>query len=138
MAEETLTVSVAVSHSAELIAEYAGDPIVARQALVQIGIVGSKQVEDASILPNETGKEDLRLAAHRIGELLIEIREPVRIGMDLVEILKPEPLSREPRPERLRPRIPEHATYLFGQHTPVGELPRLRDFSKPVVRRPPP
>ena len=51
-----------------------------------------------------------------LGEVVVEVRVEVRIRLDLVDVLQPQPLRGEPRPERLGARIGEHAPGLPLEH----------------------
>ena len=66
------------------------------QPLVHKRVVGLIHVHEAEILAHEIVEEQLRLVTHRVGQLLVEVREPKRVGMHLVEILEPQPLPGEP------------------------------------------
>ena len=70
--------------------------------------------------------------AHGVGEVVVEIRVVVRIGMDLVDVLEPQPLRGEPGAERLGPRVRQHPARLLlerpgrRQLALAGERQQLR------------
>ena len=83
--------------------------------------------------------------AHRVGELLVVVREQERVRMDLVEVLQPQPLRGEARGERLGARIGEHALALRARASSAseslfccGELEQLvvRDAAPEEERQP--
>ena len=122
LAEEPATRVVGIRHASELIARHALKTIMTRQALVDERVVGSIEIEDAAILAHEAVEEQFRLAAHRGGEVVVEIRIEVRIGMNLLDVLQSQPLRGESRSERIGPRIGQHAPSLLLKCR-AGQLP---------------
>ena len=84
-----------------------------REPLVHERVVGVQQIEHVLVFADDVVEEELRLADHRVRERRVELRIEPRVGMDLVEILQPQPLRREPCRERRRARIGEQAARLL-------------------------
>ena len=51
------------------------DPVMDGQPLVQERVVGAQQIERAAILADDAFEEQLRLAAERLAQAVVEIRE---------------------------------------------------------------
>ena len=72
------------------------------------------------------------LAPHRVLERLVELRVLVELGLQLVEILQPQPLAGKARRERLGSPIGEHPPHLLleagrrPQQAGAGRLDQLR------------
>ena len=111
------------------------DAVVLRDPLVDVGVVRRQQVEHAAVLADDALEEQLRLANQRIAERAIEVRIQDRVGQDLVDVVQPQPLRREPCRERFRPRIRQQPLRLFVQHAGRAQ-PSLRgDRHQLGVRR---
>src|SRR5690606_2888286 len=87
------------------------------------------------VLAHDAVEEQLRLALHGLRELRVEVRELERVGVDLLEVLKAQPLRGEARGERLGPRIREHAPRLGLQYRRIRQPALAREREKRVVRR---
>ncbi len=105
----------------------AANAVVPRQALVDERVVGGQQFQRRSILAHEMLEEQLRLARHRVGERLVVVRERQRIGFDLGQVLEPEPLRREPRPQRGGTIVGEHPSHLPIEHVGPRQSAAARD-----------
>ena len=129
---------VGIGHPAEVAARHPRHAVVvAGEPLVDERVVGPIEVEQAAVLLHEVGEEQLGLAPHRAGEVLVVVRKEVRVRPDLVHVLQAEPLRREPGAQGLGPGVGEHAQrlplQLLGRQAPrVGQRPQLF-----VGRRPP-
>jgi hypothetical protein len=135
LSQEATAGLVGVCHAPEVVPRDATDPVVVGQPLVHDRVIGSDQVVDASVLPDQAVEEQLRLALHGVGELLVEVGELESVGVDLVQILKTEPLGSEPRAERLGARIHQHATHLLLQHHGIRESAQARQTHELLVGR---
>ena len=69
-------------HAAELRTVDVGNAVVLRQPLVDERVVGGQQVEDAAILLDDAGEEQLDLALERAAQVVVEVGEEVddRLG----------------------------------------------------------
>ena len=59
-------------HPAELLALDPGNPVMARQPLVDIGEVGVEKVEQRQVAPHDGLEKQLGLTDHRLAECLVE------------------------------------------------------------------
>ena len=109
--------------------------VVTGQPFVHEGVVGGEQVEEAPVLPNEAVEQQLGLAAHRIGELPVEVREPECVRLHLVHVLEPQPQRREPGGQRLRPRVGQHAPRLGLEHLRLRQRPRRGPRHQDLIGR---
>ena len=91
------------------------DAVVARDALVRVGVVGGKQIEQAAILANQAVEEQLGLLLQRQRQRLIGVRIQDRIRNHLLEVLQPQPLRREARGQGIGVRRRQHAARLLRQ-----------------------
>ena len=65
-------------HAAELAAVDVGDAVVPRQPLVHERVVGAQQVEHAAVLADDALEQQLGLAAERLPQVVVEVRETRR------------------------------------------------------------
>ena len=94
-----------------------------REALIQIGVIGGQQLDDAAIAAEHAIDEQTQLFLHELTriEQTARLRELSAVGHDLVELLDVEPLEREVFDERLRALVGQHSFHLCGQNTRVSE-----------------
>ena len=121
MAQDSTAHLVRVIDQPELAPGDPGDAVVAGQPLVQEGVVGRVEFEQAPVLAQKVPEEELRLADEVVAQLSREVRVEVRLGDVVLGVLKPEPLRGEPGGERLGAGIGEHPTDLVLEHPGVGE-----------------
>src|SRR5690606_15239604 len=62
-------------HTTELRTVDVGDAVVLGQPLVDVGVVGGQQVEDAAILVNDAAEEQFDLAPVGVTQGAVEVRE---------------------------------------------------------------
>ena len=92
--------------AAELRAGDVRDAVMAGHALVRVGVVGGKQIEQAAILAHQAVEEELGLLLQRQRQRLIGIRIQDRIRNHLLEILQAQPLRRKSRRQRIGAAAP--------------------------------
>ena len=63
------------------------------QALVHEGVVSRQQVEHAAIFLHHAFKEQLGFPPERLPEVVVEIGEQIRIGLDVAQIAELQPLA---------------------------------------------
>ena len=83
---------------------------------------------------HEAVEEQLRLAAHRLGEVLVEVRIEVRIRVDLLDVLQAQPLRGEALASA-GARIGEHAARLLSRPAGVDSSRRPRGGDELLVGR---
>ena len=128
MAEDAAAILVGERDAAELLADDVRDPVDLGDALVDERVVGREQVEDVAILADDAVEEQLGFTLVGFGELVVERRKQQRVGVNLLDVLQPQPLRREPRRHRLGARIGEHPADLLLEHR--------RRVERAVARRP--
>src|SRR5688572_1414825 len=79
-------------HAAEIAAMDTRDAVVTREALIDEGVVGIEQVEDAAVLVHDGIKQHLGFAAERLPQAVVEV---LRVSLHPVELAKVEPLAGE-------------------------------------------
>ena len=104
-----------------------------RQPFVHERIVGGQQLHHAAILAQLTADESPGFLLHRVAQVLIELRIHVHVGHDTGQLAQRQPLSGEIVHQRLRARIGQHATNLFGKDSRLAELSADRDVQQLVV-----
>jgi len=109
--------------------------VMPREALVDEREVGGDQIEDAAILPDNAVEEELSLADECVGERRVPVREKEAVGPHFLHVLQPQPLRRETRRERERPRIRHHARDLFIEDRRVAERAISRGFEQLLIRQ---
>ena len=95
MAQEAPPFVVHLADAPEVIARDIGDAVVTRQPLVHEGVVGRVEIEDGAVFADQCVEERLRLLQHRALQRLVEVRIDPHVGLDLLQILEPQPLSGE-------------------------------------------
>ena len=121
MTQQAAPSVIGILDAAKGITPHTFDGVVVGQPLVEEGVVCCVEVEDRPILTDQAGEEELGFRPHGVSQLLVVVREPVGIGMDFVEILKPQPLSGESGPERFGARVSKHALNLLTKHDLIRE-----------------
>src|SRR5437870_12894136 len=89
--------------------------------LVEEHIVDAKKHEEALILTHLALEEQLRLGLHGLAEIVVELREDVRVGFLRRNIAHAEPLPDEVIHPPLRLRVGHHAPYLLGTYGRTGQ-----------------
>ena len=122
-------------HAAEMAALDAGNPVVRGQTLVQPGMVGGQEIEDAAVPAQDTVEEQLGLADQPLPQRLVERQ---RIGIagthrGVGEIAQLQPLAREVTGQRRRPGVGDHPPDLPLELGRIGEPPRVRRRQQRVV-----
>src|SRR5262245_23378716 len=107
------------------------NPVMAREPLVDEGVVRGQQIADAPVVAYLTLDEQFRLTLEGSTKVLVELGEHLGIRRCGLQIADLQPLSEEVRYERLRARIEEHPLNLrlddarLAQHTLLGEIQQL-------------
>jgi hypothetical protein len=105
--------------------------VVLGQPLVEERVIRAQKVEHAAILAQDAVDEELCLAAKRLPEVFVEIREQAHVGSHRVEIPQMQPLRREVVHQRARAAVGEHATDLplqdcrLAQPSGAGQIEQL-------------
>ena len=116
-------------HAPEVAALDVRDPVVLRQPLVDEGVVGIEQIQDAAVLAQDAVEEQLRLLDEGLAQVVVEIRIVRDDRLVSLEAAQIEPLPREVLRERERLRVLDHAMDLRGQHLGIAELFCSASFS---------
>ena len=135
MPEDAATVRVGKLNALEIRTRDVGNPVVPRQTAVDERVVGRQQLQHAAIGVDDVIEEQLGFALHRVGQRRVVTGIRQRVGMDLVEILQPQPLRGEARRQRLRSRIGKHPANLLVEDRGRPERAETRDVQQLRVRR---
>ena len=139
MAQEPASRVVGEGDAPEMIAVDVRDPVVACETLIDERVVGVQQIQDAPILAQRAVQEQFRLLLKRIAQVLVEVREDVRIGQHTAQPAKLEPLRREVVHERsLGPRVGQQTPGLLIEHLRLSELAAGRQVHELAVGKTPP
>ena len=122
VAEQAAPRVVRDGHAAEVAAVDARDPVVARQPLVHEGVVGRQQVQHAAVLAHHALEQQFRLAAERLAEVVVEVREVVLVRNRGPQVPQLQPLPGEVSDQRLGAAIGQHAAHLPLQHRRLPQL----------------
>src|SRR5206468_4571480 len=115
----------------ELLAErYAAEPapinvrhaVVSGQTLVDERVIRIQQLDDVAVLPNDAVEEQLRLAAHGLAKIVVEVGKQERNRDLALQAAQVQPLSGEVRDERLRAGIRQHPPHLPLERGGIPEL----------------
>ena len=82
MSEQSAPFPVGEGDAPEVAAVDVRDLIVAREPLVDVGVVGGQQFTDAAVLAQLCLDEQPRLLPERVTQVLIELRIRVDVGND--------------------------------------------------------
>ncbi len=113
VAEQAAAPGVGIRDPPHLGPDHARVAVVPGEPLVDVGVVGGEEVGDRAVVAQDLPEEHFGLAPHRRLQLLVEVGIEAHVGVDLVEILQPQPLPGETRAEHVRPGIGEHARDLL-------------------------
>ena len=131
MSEESAAIGVGERHAAEVRAVHAWNAVVFRQPLVDEGVVGRQQIEEAAIVAEDARDEERRLGEEGAAQRFVE-REQHRIRLHRLDVSQVQPLTREVRHQRVGARVVEHSPHLMLQHRGIaqpralGEIEELR------------
>ena len=134
LAEQPAARGVRQLHAAEVAAVDVRDVVVPCQPLVDEGVVGGQQVEDAPVLAHHALEEELGLAVHRAPQPLAEIGEAVLVRHQRGNVAQVEPLPREVLDQARRALVGEQAPDLRLQDVGLAQLAGHRHVPQLVVR----
>src|SRR5688572_5944359 len=110
------------------------DAVVPGQAFVDERVVGAQQLHRAAVLSQDVAEEQLRLAAERLADVVVEVGEHQQVGRDLrLEIAQLQPLPDEVTHQRIGTFVGDHAPYLRSQHARLTELPGDREIHQRLI-----
>ena len=108
--------------AAEVAAVDVRDSVVLGQPLVDEGVVGVQQIDDAAVFVHDAVDEHLGFLAHGLAQVVVEIGKQ-RDGRSLaLQAAQVQPLAGEVSDQFLRARIGEHALHLLFEHGRVVQL----------------
>ena len=126
---------VGIRHAPHLSAHDPGNAVMPGEPLVDKRVVRREEIGHGAVIAKDLAEERLGFAAHRRLQLLVEIGIEAHIGIDLVEVLQPQPLPGKPRAEHIGPRISEHAGDLRVEVRGAREPARLGQAQQFCVGR---
>ena len=95
------------------------------ERLVDVGVVGVEQIEEAAVLLAELVEEGGHLVAHRLLERAVEGREELGRRAGVVQLLQLQPLRGEVVGQRAGLLVGKHPLDLRREHGRVGELSQV-------------
>ena len=106
--EKAAPIGIGDRHAAEVRSVDLLDAVVIGEPLVQVGVIGSQKVEQASIFPDDAGEQELGFFDERLTQRFVE-RKNHRVGLHGFDVAQVQPLPGEVRDERIGARIGQHA-----------------------------
>ncbi len=120
--------------AAELAAVDARDAVMAREPFVDESVVGGQQIEDVAILANHAFEKQFGFAGERLTQVVVEIREVVRVRQERLQVANLQPLPGEVGDECRRFRIGQHALDLALEPGGVAKRALARRRQQLFVR----
>ena len=133
LSEQAAPRLVGQRHAAEVIAVDVGDAVVARQPFVDERVVGGQQFEQAAILPHDAADEQLRFAAERAPQIVVELGKAPAIRLELRDVAQMQPLAGKVVHERRGPRVRQHPPHLLIQHRRILQPAALGELQQLIV-----
>ena len=109
--------------AAEVAAEDVRDAVVPGEAFVEERVVRREEIRHGAVLTQDALHKELRLAAHRLAEVVVEINEAPGVGGGGGEGAEVKPLRGEVGHEIRGARVGEHPPNLRGEAGGGGEIP---------------
>ena len=108
-------------HAAELRPGHAGNAVVLRQPLVEERVLAVEEIEDAAVFADDVLEEELRLAAHREAQVVVEVGEAVasRVSDSSARNCSHCPPKFSTSARDLR--VAQHPPHLRGEDLPVAQ-----------------
>ena len=120
-------------HAPEVAPLHVGNAVVPREPVVDEGVVGVEQVEDAAVLPHDALEEQLRLAAERLPQPVVEVGEEHLRRPRRLQVAELQPLPDEVVGQGAGAVVGEHPAHLPPQLPGVGHAARRRRVQQLVV-----
>ena len=79
-------------------------------------------------------KKHLRLLAHRLADVVVEVREQQHVRRDLVQVAELQPLAGERRHQRVGALVGDHAPHLRLEDAGRAQLAGNREVQQLVIR----
>ena len=128
VSEQAAPPAIRIPHLTELVADDAGDAVVAGEPFVHERVIGGEQIPHGPVFADDVAEEEVGFAEHRRLELLVEVRVEPHVGIDLVQVLQPQPLRGKARGEDVRAAIAEHPPDLLFEDGGRGQAARFRQL----------
>src|SRR5580658_2825436 len=91
LAQKALARLVANGDAAEPASVDVGDAVVPGQTFIYESIVGSHQIENAAVLPQDASKEELRFAAEALTQIVVEVGVQIGVGLEIPQVAQLQP-----------------------------------------------
>ena len=92
-----------------------------RQPLVEERVIRRQQLRDPAVVLKLAADEQFGFLAERLAQVLVELREQIRIRDGIAQVAELQPLAGEVLDEGLRARIAQHAAHLRLEHAAVAQ-----------------
>src|SRR5262249_36419131 len=101
--------------------------------LVEERIVRTQQIQDAEIVMKLVLKEKVGFLLEVGAQILVEVREEIRIWCRSAKLPELQPLGKKVVHERVRARLGQHSAHLLLEHRGILQLRTGRENQKLVV-----
>jgi hypothetical protein len=125
-----ITGEVRQRHPPEMAAVDMGNAVMPRQTLVQEGVVGVEQIEQAAVVADDAAEQHLRFALERRAQVVVEVPG---FGLKRVEVAQEQPLSGEVLDQGVGLRIRDHPAHLLLEHGRILQPAGDREIQQFVV-----
>ena len=105
MSQQSAAEIVLDGDAAELAAVDSGDSVVPGQPFVEERVVGRQKIQHGAVFGQDALEEQLGFVLERLPEVVVEIREIVRVRQDVAHIAQLQPLPGEIAHQRVRLRV---------------------------------
>ncbi len=116
MPENPAPILVGERDAAEISTRDVRDAVDLGDPLVHERVVRREQVQHVAVFAHDAVEQQFGFPLVGLRELVVERREQQGVGMNLLDVLQPQPLRREPGRHRLAARVGEHPADLFFEN----------------------
>ena len=120
-------------HPAEVASLHVGNAVVPRESIVDERVVGVEQVEDAAVLAHDALEEQLRLAAERLPQPVVEVGEEHLRRPRRLQVPELQPLADEVVGQGPGAVVGQHPAHLPPELSGVGQRAARRRVEQLVV-----
>jgi hypothetical protein len=104
---------------------------VAGEPLIDEGVVGVEQIDEAAIVADDRIKHHFRFAAERAAQVFIEVPG---VGLHVLQLAEIEPLAGEVLDERVGALVSDHPLHLLRERLRIAQPALRRHLTQFLVR----
>ncbi len=134
MAQQPPPRRVADCHAPEMTAIHTRQTVMLGEPLVEECVIRAQELQESLILPHLALEEQLRLRLHRLAQIVVELREDVRIRLVGLNVAHGQPLSDEVIHPPPRLPVGQHTPHLLRERVGVVQSAPCRNVKQLVVR----